>query len=131
MTERELIDLAESAAENSYSPYSKFRVGAALLCKDGSVFLGCNVENASFGATCCAERAAVFSAVTNGKREFEMIAIAGTSNGKFESFTPPCGVCRQVLSEFCDKNFKIVLIKNKEIEVLRMKDILPLPFDSF
>lgn len=131
MNERELINLAKSAAKNSYCPYSHFKVGAALLCSDGSVFLGCNVENASFGATNCAERTAFFSAVSSGKRDFKMIAIAGTSDGISFDFTPPCGICRQVLGEFCDKNFKILLTDGNEIKTLRMEEIFPFPFDSF
>lgn len=131
MTKCELMELAKEATKNSYSPYSKFRVGAALLCKDGSVFLGCNIENASFGATNCAERTAIFSAIANGNREFSMIAVVGTSDGKITSYTPPCGICRQVLSEFCGKDFKIILSNGNEIKVLTMEEILPFPFDKF
>ncbi len=131
MTKCELMELAKEATKNSYSPYSKFRVGAALLCKDGSVFLGCNIENASFGATNCAERTAIFSAIANGNREFSMIAVVGTSDGKITSYTPPCGICRQVLSEFCGKDFKIILSNGNEIKVLTMEEILPFPFDEF
>lgn len=131
MTELKLIELAKKATENSYSPYSKFRVGAALLCKDGSVFLGCNVENASFGATNCAERTAIYSAIANGNRDFSMLAIVATSDGKITAYTPPCGICRQVLSEFCDKDFKIILSNGKDIKTLTMQEILPFPFDEF
>lgn len=131
MTEFELIELAKKATENSYSPYSKFKVGAALLCKDGSVFLGCNVENASFGATNCAERTAIYSAIANGKRDFSKIAIVGTANGEITAYTPPCGICRQVLSEFCDDDFKIILSNGKDIKTLTMQEILPFPFDEF
>ena len=131
MTKLELIELAKKATENSYSPYSKFKVGAALLCKDGSVFIGCNVENASFGATNCAERTAIFSAIANGKRDFSTIAIVGTSNGETIAYTPPCGICRQVLSEFCDGDFKIILSNGKDIKTLTMQEILPFPFDEF
>ena len=128
MTNSGLIEKAEKASENSYSPYSKFRVGAALLCDDGEVFTGCNVENASYGATCCAERTAIFSAVAKGKRHFVKIAIAGTSDGSFSSITQPCGVCRQVLSEFCSENFKIILTDSNGIHEMNFSDIFPLPF---
>ena len=131
MTDHELIELANKALENSYSPYSKFKVGAALLCKDGTVFSGCNVENASFGATNCAERTAIFSAVANGHRDFSKIAIVGTSDGNINQFTPPCGMCRQVLSEFCGEHFKIILFNGKNIKTFTMNEILPYPFSDF
>ena len=100
----ELIRQAMEARKNSYSPYSGFQVGAALLCEDGTVYTGCNVENAAYGPTNCAERTAVFKAVSEGKREFKRIAIVGGHEG--ESVAPtPCGVCRQVLSEFCKPSF--------------------------
>ena len=107
MSNKELIELAEQARKKAYAPYSGFLVGAALLCADGSVYLGCNIENASFSPTCCAERVAVFKAVSDGKRDFCAIAITGgkedTKNACY-----PCGVCRQVMSEFCSESFKIV-----------------------
>ena len=131
MTDHELIELAKKALENSYSPYSKFKVGAALLCKDGTVFSGCNVENASFGATNCAERTAIFSAVANGHRDFSKIAIVGTSDGNINQFTPPCGMCRQVLSEFCGEDFNIILFNGKNIKTFTMNEILPYPFSDF
>ena len=131
MTDPELIELAKKALENSYSPYSGFKVGAALLCKDGNVFSGCNVENASFGAANCAERTAIFYAVANGHREFSKIAVVGTSNGKISQFTPPCGICRQVLSEFCQEDFKIILFDGKNIKSFTMNEILPYPFSEF
>lgn len=96
MTDRELINLAFEAMEQAYAPYSGFKVGAALECADGSVFLGCNVENAAYGSTICAERTAVVKAVSEGRREFRRIAIAAQS----EDYCMPCGACRQVLSEF-------------------------------
>ena len=96
MTDRKLIDIATDVMGNSYSPYSRFKVGAAVECADGSVFIGCNIENAAFGTTMCAEAAAVASAVTAGKRKFKRIAI--TSDGSAYCF--PCGTCRQLLSEF-------------------------------
>ena len=96
MTDRKLIDIATDVMVNSYSPYSRFKVGAAVECADGTVFTGCNIENAAFGATMCAEAAAVASAVSAGKRKFKRIAI--TSDGSAYCF--PCGTCRQLLSEF-------------------------------
>lgn len=131
MTDMELIENAAEAAKNSYSPYSKFKVGAALLCSDGTVYTGCNIENASFPAAICAERTAVFSAIANGNRNFSKIAIVGSSNDTISSPTPPCGFCRQVLSEFCDNDFKIVLYDGKNITELTMDEILPYPFKKF
>ncbi len=96
MNDLKLLEMAEKAMENAYAPYSKFKVGAALLCADGTVFTGCNVENSSFGATNCAERTAVCKAVSEGRRDFEAIAIVSSEGGK----TFPCGICRQVLGEF-------------------------------
>lgn len=109
MTDRELIELANKAREGSYSPYSGFAVGAALLCADGEVVCGCNIENASYTPTVCAERVAVFSAVSQGKRDFVAIAISGGKAG--EEPMPrchPCGVCRQVLSEFCSPSLRVI-----------------------
>jgi cytidine deaminase len=96
MTDRELLNLAKSAAENAYAPYSRFRVGAALECAGGRVFTGCNIENGALGSTMCAERVAVFKAVSAGERRFSRLAIYGES----EDYCLPCGACRQVLSEF-------------------------------
>ena len=99
-----LLDLAQEARARSYSPYSNYAVGAALLCADGTVYLGCNIENASFGDTVCAERCAMFKAVYDGKREFTAIAVIGSG----ESPAFPCGICRQVMAEFCEKEFLII-----------------------
>lgn len=131
MNKTALIELAKKAMQNSYSPYSKFKVGAALLCSDESVYIGCNVENSSFGGTNCAERTAIFSAIADGKRNFEMMAVVGSSNGCVESFTPPCGICRQVMSEFCNENFEVILTNGNEIKSLTIEELLPLPFQSF
>ena len=131
MTDYDLIELAKQASENSYSPYSKFKVGAALLCKDGTVFSGCNVENASFGATNCAERTAIFAAIINGHRDFSKIAVVGISDGKINNFTPPCGICRQVLSEFCGSDFSIILFDGENIKNLTMNEITPNWFSEF
>lgn len=104
---RHLVDMAMEAKENAYVPYSNFRVGAALLTKNGKIYKGCNVENASFGATNCAERTAIFKAVSEGERDFDAIAI----NGDSEGFTFPCGICRQVMVEFA-RDLK-VYVSNK------------------
>ena len=106
MTPKQLIEKAEEARLHSYSPYSGFKVGAALLCSDGTVYTGCNIENASFTPTICAERTAIFKAVYDGRRDFVAIAIVG---GKEDTSAPcpPCGVCRQVMGEFCTPDFMV------------------------
>ena len=130
---KELIKSAYKARTFSYSPYSHFEVGAALLCENGSVYLGCNIENAAFSPTNCAERTAVFKAISDGNRYFKAIAIVG---GKHDADTfqycAPCGVCRQVLMEFCDpESFEIILSESEiKYEVLRLKDLLPLGFSG-
>lgn len=124
MTNKELLSFADKAMENAYAPYSKFKVGAALLCKDGTVFTGCNIENATYGATNCAERTAIFKAVSEGQREFEAIAIV--SSGGDETF--PCGICRQVMSEFAPE-LKIVLCdQNKNEHIYQLSELLPKTF---
>jgi len=124
-----LISLAKSAAENSHSPYSGFKVGAALLCHDGSIYLGTNIENASYSATVCAERTAFFKAVSDGKRSFSAIAIVGGREDIGKKLCPPCGVCRQVMAEFCDPDkFIIILVKEDGYEEYLLRDILPLAF---
>lgn len=128
MTDRELLGMAEKARERSYSPYSDFAVGAALLCRDGTVFTGANIENASFSPTVCAERVAIFSAVHAGRCEFEAIAISGGKRGKKGGFCPPCGVCRQVMTEFCGGDFKIVLGDGEEVKTYTLGEIMPLSF---
>lgn len=119
---------AVKAREFSYSPYSKFRVGAALLCEDGTVIRGCNVENSAYGPTNCAERTAFFTAIANGKRKFKAIAIVGGEENLVDCY--PCGVCRQVMSEFCDpEEFKIICGKTEdELEIYTLKDLLPKGF---
>jgi cytidine deaminase len=111
MTKLQLLQTAEDAAGKAYAPYSHFCVGAALLCADGSVITGCNVENSSYGLSNCAERTAVFSAIAAGKREFSAIAIVTT--GQAEPL--PCGACRQVLAEFCGENFKIHTARSSDL----------------
>ena len=129
MRKEELIGNAMAVMKNSYSPYSGFCVGAALLCKDGKVYTGCNVENGSFSVTNCAERSALFAAVSHGKREFAAMAIVGGKNGRVESYCPPCGVCRQALSEFCKKDFKIYLYNGTEIKSYTLEELLPMSFE--
>ena len=129
MTKNELIKKATDAMKNAYAPYSKFTVGAALLSKNGKVYTGCNVENSSYGVTNCAERTALFSAIADGEREFCAIAIVGGEKGEIAHFCPPCGVCRQALSEFCDEDFKIYLYNGKKIKEYKLSKILPLQFE--
>ena len=131
MTDIELIKKAKKAAENSYSPYSGYTVGAALLSKDGKVFTGCNIENAAYSPTNCAERTAVFKAVSEGVREFEKIAVVGGYRLDFKDYFAPCGVCRQVLREFCDEDFIILLGKNADAyKKLTLKELLPFSFSN-
>lgn len=104
-----LLQLAKDARTHAYAPYSRFSVGAALLSRDGRVFLGCNIENASFSPTCCAERVAIFKAISEGVRDFESIAVVGGYGKDTSPMCTPCGVCRQVLSEFCDGDFTVIL----------------------
>ena len=128
MTKEQLASLAKDAMEKAYSPYSDYKVGAALLCKDGSVYTGCNVENASFSATNCAERTAFFKAVSEGKREFSAIAICGGKGGNIEGLFPPCGVCRQVMREFCEDDFEIHLLTKEGIQTYTLSQLLPVSF---
>ena len=128
MTSGELMAIAVKAREMAYAPYSGFRVGAALLGKSGKVYTGCNVENASYSPTNCAERTAVFKAVSEGEREFSAIAIVGGMGEQISEFCAPCGVCRQVLSEFCDKDFVLVLGSPTEYKEYSMADVFPYSF---
>lgn len=131
MDDKALMRTAIQAREYSYSPYSKFRVGAALLCADGSVYTGCNMENAAFTPGICAERTAIYKAVSEGKREFQAIAIVGGALGREAlSVTAPCGVCRQVMREFCDpESFRIILGTGEEdLHIYLLKELLPLSF---
>ena len=131
---QELIETAVKMTDFSYAPYSHFHVGAALLAKSGEVFTGCNIENAAYGPSNCAERTAIFKAVSEGVRSFEAIAVVGgaeNKDGKVEikDFCPPCGVCRQVMSEFCGKEFKIILFDGKDgIKEFTLAGLLPESF---
>ena len=129
MTDRELISAALGARRNSYSSYSGCRVGAALLTADGELFTGCNVENASFGLTVCAERTAFFKAVSAGKRDFLKIAVAGGKGDKPDTYFYPCGACRQVMKEFCGGDFEIITAVDEDDYVTKTLDeLLPLGF---
>lgn len=124
MTDRELVRIAKEAMKYAYAPYSHFKVGAALLAKDGRVFQGCNIENASYGATNCAERTAIFKAVSEGVREFEAIAIVASSG----EYAAPCGICRQVLFEFLPDG-KVILDSNeKGMMIFSVQELLPFGF---
>ena len=109
MTPEGLMELAVEAMGHSYSPYSHYKVGAALLCSDGTVYQGCNIENAAYSPTNCAERTAFFKAIYDGRRDFTAIAVCGGKDGVISGTFPPCGVCRQVMREFCPQDFLIYL----------------------
>jgi cytidine deaminase len=127
MTSKMLTELAARARENAYAPYSNFYVGAALLTKDKEVFTGCNIESASYSPTCCAERVAIFKAVSEGKKDFEAIAIVGGAKGQStDAPCYPCGVCRQVLSEFAGADLKIYFADGSETT---LGSLLPHAFD--
>ena len=128
MTDRQLLEQAIEARKNAYAPYSGFQVGAALLGKSGRVYLGCNVENAAYSPTNCAERTAVFKAVSEGERSFTAIAIVGGSGEALNELCAPCGVCRQVLSEFAEKGFRVVLGTPENIVATTLDALLPLSF---
>ena len=132
MATTELIDLAVEVSKQAYVPYSHFPIGAVLLTKDGEIYTGVNIENASFGLTNCGERTAIFKAVSEGQKEFSAIAIVGGKNGAKEDeaeYCAPCGVCRQVMMEFCNpKTFKVYLAKT-EVEYT-LEEILPLGFSG-
>ena len=126
MTDRQLINLAEQASRNAYVPYSHFAVGAALECRDGTVFTGCNIENAALGSTICAERTAIFKAISEGHRDFKRIVIAGKS----EDYCVPCGSCRQVMQEFAPQMEVICLNGKGEAKHFALKELLPYGFDE-
>ena len=128
MTDKELLSLAVNAMEKSYSPYSNCKVGAALLCKNGKIFTGTNIENASFSPTVCAERTALFKAVSEGERKFKAIAVAGGKDGVIKGLCTPCGVCRQALSEFCLPTMPVVLAKEDGFELTTLGELLPMSF---
>ncbi len=128
---KELLSLAIRARERSYCPYSGISVGAALLTKGGKVYLGANIENSSFTPTVCAERVAFFKAISEGERDFAAIAIAGGKRGMPSNPDfPPCGVCRQVMSEFCSGDFRVIWGDGEQIADKTLKEILPCSFDK-
>ena len=124
-----LVDEAVQAMKAAYAPYSGYFVGAALLTSDGKIYRGCNIENSTYTPTNCAERTAFFKAVSEGERDFKAIAIVGGPGGEIKDYAPPCGVCRQVMEEFCDlREFKIVLFNGKETASYTLEELLPLSF---
>lgn len=122
-----ILKKAELARESSYSPYSKFRVGAALLLTNGDIFTGCNIEVSSYSMTCCAERVALFKAISEGNNEFKAIAIVGGFDDVNKPCMP-CGACRQVMAEFCQPDFKIILKNNDGFEEYTLSELLPKSF---
>ena len=127
---RSLMESAAAAREFSYSPYSGYRVGAALLGKSGKIYTGCNVENAGYTPTNCAERTAVFKAVSEGEREFTAIAVVGGMGDNIDPACTPCGVCRQVLAEFCEPDMPVILGTPENLRVLTLGELLPFAFTS-
>lgn len=122
MEVKELVKMAIEAREYAYVPYSNFKVGAAVEVEDGSVYTGCNVENASYGACNCGERTAIFKAVSEGHTKIEKIAIVGDMS----TYTAPCGICRQVIAEFADMDAKVILVKNEEeYKIMTLEELLP------
>lgn len=125
-----LIEIATEQLKYSYAPYSDFKVGAALLTENGQIYTGCNIENSAYAPTNCAERTAVFKAVSEGNKSFKSICIVGGKGGKITEYTPPCGVCRQVMMEFCDlEEFEIILATGiKDYKIFKLKDLIPFGF---
>ena len=128
MTDDKLIKTALNALKNSYSPYSQFKVGAALICENGKIYTGTNIENASFSATLCAERTAIAKAVSEGETKFGAIAIVGGKGGNITDYCLPCGICRQVMAEFCSEDFKIITFNGKDIKTFTLNSLLPQSF---
>ena len=131
MTDKELVSLAFEAMSRAYAPYSLHKVGAALLSQSGKVYLGCNIENAAYGPTNCAERTAFFKAVSEGETKFSKIAIVGGKNGIPTDYFYPCGVCRQVMAEFCSPNFEIITAKSEnDYKKSALAEMLPYGFSA-
>lgn len=128
MKPEELMEHAKAAMKNAYAPYSDFWVGAALLCSDGTVYTGCNVENAAFSPTLCAERVAIGKAVSEGKRDFSALAVCGGKGGVLTEICTPCGVCRQVLAELCDKAMPVYVTDGKTVTEYALEKLLPFGF---
>ena len=128
MDKEQLVNKAREAMMRAYAPYSNYFVGAALLTKEGKIYTGCNIENSTYTPTNCAERTAFFKAVSEGEKDFEAIAIVGGPKGEIRGFAAPCGVCRQVMEEFCDAAaFEVVLYDGKEVRSFRLCELRPLP----
>mgnify|MGYP000845772395 FL=1 len=131
MKPEELNALAVEAMGHAYAPYSGYQVGAALLCKDGTVYQGCNIENASFSPTVCAERTAIFKAVYDGHRDFAALSVCGGKGGIITGAFPPCGVCRQVMREFCRDDFPVYLVgADGSYEAVSLAELLPHSFSA-
>ena len=130
MKTEELIAMAVEAMGHAYVPYSGYKVGAALLCADGSVYCGCNIENAAYSPTICGERTAFFKAVYDGHRDFTAIAVCGGKDGVLSGIFPPCGVCRQVMREFCGDDFLIYLVNDTGYEAVTLAQLLPHSFSA-
>ena len=128
MTPEQLVALAKEAMTHAYAPYSGYKVGAALLCTDGTVYQGCNIENSAYSPTNCAERTAFFKAVYDGHRDFTAIAICGGKDGVITGAFPPCGVCRQVMREFCKEDFQVYIIGPDGYDTQTLADLLPHSF---
>lgn len=131
MDKKDLFILAKEAMKNSYAPYSNYNVGAALFCKNGNVYKGCNIENASYSLTNCAERTTLFSAIANGEKEFAAICVVGGKNGEICDYAMPCGACRQALAEFCNEDFKVYIgINENNIKEYTLNELLPYSFNK-
>ena len=129
MDKEYLVQRAVEAMKMAYAPYSNYFVGAALLTKEGKIYTGCNIESSTYTPTNCAERTAFFKAVSEGERNFEAIAIVGGPKGDIRGFAAPCGVCRQVMAEFCDvKTFDVIIYDGKEMKSMKREELLPLSF---
>lgn len=131
MNNKELVKLAFGAMQKAYAPYSGYKVGAALLSKSGAVYSGCNIENAAYGPTNCAERTAFFKAVSEGEKEFSKIAVVGGKDGVVTDMFMPCGVCRQVMAEFCESDFEIIVAKSEDdFSSFSLAELLPFGFSK-
>ena len=128
MSPDKLCELAKEAMPHAYAPYSGYKVGAALLCADGTVYQGCNIENSSYSPTNCAERTAFFKAIYDGQRDFKAVAVCGGKDGIITGKFPPCGVCRQVMREFCKEDFEVYMVTPDGFETKTLAELLP---DSF
>ena len=131
MNNKELVKATFDAMKKAYAPYSGYKVGAALLSKSGKVYTGCNIENAAYGPTNCAERTAFFKAVSEGELEFLKIAVVGGKDGVVTDMFMPCGVCRQVMAEFCNSDFEIIVARNEDdFRVFTLLELLPFGFSK-